>query len=123
MTETPAPSSAVADGAHSAVEAPPLAPDGAPLCYVVDEEPSIRHFLSLLLHGSGVDAVEFPVGAAMRKAVEARPPALVFHNISLESADAIESVVALGKLKFRGAVQLMSTRGAAVLEHVKGIGA
>ena len=122
MSETPAPSSTAANGAP-AVEAPPLAPDGAPLCYVVDEEPSIRHFLSLVLHGSGVDTVEFADGVSMRKAVEARPPALIFHNISLESADAIESVVALGKLKYRGAVQLMSGRGAAVLEHVKGIGA
>jgi hypothetical protein len=55
MTETPAPSPTSADGAPVAVEAPPLAPDGAPLCYFVDEEPSIRHFLSLVLHGSGVD--------------------------------------------------------------------
>lgn len=54
----------------------------------------------------------------MRKAAETRPPALIFHNIALESADAIESVVALGKLRYRGAVQLMSARGAAVLEHV-----
>ena len=121
MTETPAPSS-TATGGPQAVELPPLAPDGAPLCYVVDEESSIRHFLSLVLHGSGVDTVEFPDGAAMRKAVESRPPALIFHNISLESADAIESVVALGKLRYRGAVQLMSARGAAVLEHVKAIG-
>ena len=121
MTETPAPSS-TATGGPQAVESPPLAPDGAPLCYVVDEESSIRHFLSLVLHGSGVDTVEFPDGAAMRKAVESRPPALIFHNISLESADAIESVVALGKLRYRGAVQLMSARGAAVLEHVKAIG-
>ena len=121
MTETPAPSS-TATGGPQAVEAPPLAPDGAPLCYVVDEESSIRHFLSLVLHGSGVDTVEFPDGTAMRKGVESRPPALIFHNISLESADAIESVVALGKLRYRGAVQLMSARGAAVLEHVKAIG-
>jgi EAL domain-containing protein (putative c-di-GMP-specific phosphodiesterase class I) len=122
MTETPASSSTAPDGTP-AVEAPPLAPDGSPLCYVVDEEPSIRHFLSLILHGSGVDTVEFPDGASMRKAIEVRPPALVFQNISLESAEAIESVVALGKLKYRGAVQLMSARGAAVLEHVKAIGA
>jgi EAL domain-containing protein (putative c-di-GMP-specific phosphodiesterase class I) len=121
MTETPASSSTATDGTP-AVEAPSLAPDGGPLCYVVDEEPSIRHFLSLVLHGSGVDTVEFPDGASMRKAVETRPPALVFHNISLESAEAIESVVALGKLKYRGAIQLMSARGAAVLEHVRAIG-
>jgi EAL domain-containing protein (putative c-di-GMP-specific phosphodiesterase class I) len=121
MTETPAPSAKAVSGAP-AVESPPLAPDGTPLCYVVDEEPSIRHFLSLVLHGSGVDVVEYADGAAMRKAIETRAPALVFLNISLESADAIESVVALGKLRYRGAVQLMSARGAAVLEHVKGIG-
>jgi len=123
MTETPARSPTAADGVQPAAGSPPLAPDGAPLCYVVDEESSIRHFLSLVLHGSGVDTVEFPDGAAMRKAIEARAPALVFHNISLESTDAIESVVALGKLRYRGAVQLMSARGAAVLEHVKAIGA
>ena len=123
MTETPARLSTAANGAP-AVEAPPLAPNGgAPLCYVVDEEPSIRHFLSLVLHGSGVDTVEFGDGASMRKAVETRPPALIFHNISLESADAIESVTALGKLRYPGPVQLMSARGAAVLEHVKNIGA
>jgi len=122
MTETPVLSSKT-DDAPAAVESPRLAPDGSPLCYVVDEEPSIRHFLSLVLHGSGVDTVEFPDGAALRKAIESRAPALIFHNISLESADAIESVVALGKMRYRGAVQLMSTRGAAVLEHVKAIGA
>jgi DNA-binding NtrC family response regulator len=122
MAEPAAKSSTPADGTP-AVESPPLAPDGTPICYVVDDEPSIRHFLSLVLHGAGVDTVEFPDGASMRKAIESRAPALVFINISLESADAIETVVALGKLRFRGAVQLMSARGAAVLKHVKGIGA
>ena len=121
MNETPAPSpSNPAD--PTLVEAPPLAPGAAPLCYVVDEEGSIRHFLSLVLHGSGIDTMEFADGAALRQAMERRVPDLVFHNISLESADAIESVVALGKHGFRGAVQLMSARGAAVLDHVKNIG-
>jgi EAL domain-containing protein (putative c-di-GMP-specific phosphodiesterase class I) len=46
----------------------------------------------------------------------------VFLNVSLESADTIETVIAFGKLGFRGAVQLMSNRGAAVLDHVKNIG-
>jgi len=44
MTETPTPSSTEVGGSQT-VEAPPLAPDGAPVCYVVDEESSIRHFL------------------------------------------------------------------------------
>lgn len=119
MTETPTQSP---EGIAEVADAPPLAPAGAPLCYVVDEEASIRHFLSLVLHGSGIDTMEFAEGGAMRNAIDKRVPDLVFLNISLESADAIESVISLGKNGFRGAVQLMSNRGAAVLEHVKNIG-
>ena len=122
MTATPALSPTKTAKSDDVVEAPPLAPGSAPLCYVVDEEASIRHFLSLVLHGLGVDTMEFPDGAALRGAMKGRAPALVFHNISLESADAIESVVALGRHGFRGAVQLMSNRGAAVLDHVKNVG-
>jgi EAL domain-containing protein (putative c-di-GMP-specific phosphodiesterase class I) len=88
----------------------------------VDDEPSIRHFLSLVLHGYGIDTLEFPDGGALRHAIGQRVPDLVFHNISIESADAIESVVTLGKAGFRGHVQLMSNRGAAVLDHVRKIG-
>jgi EAL domain-containing protein (putative c-di-GMP-specific phosphodiesterase class I) len=108
---------------NATIGSPPLAPGAVPLCHVVDEEPSIRHFLSLVLHGSGIDTVEFAEGAALREAVAANPaPDLVFHDIPLDSTDAIESMVALAKCNFHGAVQLMSSRGAAVLEHVKGIG-
>ena len=121
MAETPA-APPTEPPTAAAVAAPPLQPGQAPLCFVVDEEASIRHFLSLVLHGSGIDTMEFPDGEAMRKAVAKRAPSLVFHNISLESADAIASVVALGKNGFTGAVQLMSMRGAAVLDHVKNIG-
>jgi len=118
MTETPVPSPIAAEP----VASPPLAPSRAPLCYAVDEESSIRHFLSLILHGSGIDTVEFSTGAEMRAAIEQRMPDLVFHNIAIESADAIESMMVLGARGFAGAVQLMSARGAAVLEHVKGVG-
>jgi EAL domain-containing protein (putative c-di-GMP-specific phosphodiesterase class I) len=126
MTETPAapptePTGAPA-GAPAEVAAPPLAPAGVPVCYLMDEESSIRHFLSLVLHGAGVDTKEFADGASLRKAIEKRVPDLVFINISLESADAIESVVRLGKRGFRGAIQLISNRGAAVLDHVKNVG-
>jgi EAL domain-containing protein (putative c-di-GMP-specific phosphodiesterase class I) len=104
------------------VDAPPIAPASAPLCYVVDEDASIRHFLSLVLHGCGIDTMEFPDGAAFRRSTDKRVPALIFHNVSLDSADAIESVVTIGKRGYRGSLQLMSNRGAAVLDHVKNIG-
>jgi EAL domain-containing protein (putative c-di-GMP-specific phosphodiesterase class I) len=111
-----------APSAGKNVGSPVLAPAAAPLCYVADEDASIRHFVSLVLHGAGVDAAEFPDGAALRQAIAKRTPALIFHNISLESADAIETIVTLGKQGYQGSVQLMSGRGAAVLEHVKSIG-
>src|SRR6185369_17188784 len=118
MTETSDPT----PPAVETVAAPPLAPGAAPLCYAVDDEPSIRHFLSLILHGSGIDTVEFPDGAAMRAAIETRLPDLVFHNIAIESTDTIDSMMALGARGFTGSVQLMSARGLAVLEHVKTTG-
>jgi EAL domain-containing protein (putative c-di-GMP-specific phosphodiesterase class I) len=99
--------------------------DGAarvPLCFVVDGDASIRQFLSLVLHGVGIDTEEFADGQTFRAALARRPPDLVFLNIALQSTDAIECVVALGKKGYGGHVQLMSGRGSAVLEHVKSIG-
>jgi EAL domain-containing protein (putative c-di-GMP-specific phosphodiesterase class I) len=111
------------DGAEAAATSVvPGAANRAPLCYVVEEEASIRHFLSLILHGSGIDTEEFADGAAFRQALVKRKPDLIFINIALDSSDAIESVVALGKQGFFGFLQLMSNRGSAVLEHVKSIG-
>ena len=94
----------------------------APLCFVVDTDASIRHFLSLVLHGSGIDTEELPDGQAVRPALTQRQPKLVFLNIALESADAIECILALSRVGYTGAVQLMSNRGSAVLAHVKSIG-
>jgi EAL domain-containing protein (putative c-di-GMP-specific phosphodiesterase class I) len=96
--------------------------DATPICFVVDEEPSICHFLSLVLQGSGLDTQEFHDCHAFRTAMTRYTPDLVFLNIPLESGEAIASLVTLGKRKYRGHIQLMSNRGSAVLEHVKNIG-
>lgn len=93
-----------------------------PLCYVIDGDESIRHFLSLILHGAGIDTEEFADGQGLRQALAHRPPDLIFLDIPLESAEAIACVAALGAATYRGQVQLMSSRGSAVLAHVKSIG-
>jgi DNA-binding NtrC family response regulator len=93
-----------------------------PLCFVVDGDGSIRHFLSLVLHGAGIDTEECADGATFRAALSRRAPDLVFLNIALESAEAIECVMAQGKKGYTGYVQLMSSRGSAVLERVESIG-
>ncbi len=107
--------------------APPRVPEGpdsqrAPVCFVVDGDGSSRHFLSLILHGAGIDTEEFADGRGLRRALSCRAPDLIFLDIPLESAEAIACAVALGNGNYRGRVQLMSSRGSAVLAHVKGIG-
>ncbi|MFZ0608624.1 MAG: EAL domain-containing response regulator [Xanthobacteraceae bacterium] len=93
-----------------------------PVCFVIDGDASIRHFLSLLLHGVGIDTVEFADGQGLRQALTSRAPDLIFLDIPLESAEAIACVVAFGAAHYGGQVQLMSGRGSAVLAHVKSIG-
>ena len=93
-----------------------------PLCFVVDSDASIRHFLSLVLQGSGIDTVEFADGHALRDALAQRMPDIIFLEVGLEAGDAGECVMALGGASFRGQVQLTSNRGLNVLTQVKAIG-
>jgi EAL domain-containing protein (putative c-di-GMP-specific phosphodiesterase class I) len=94
----------------------------APLCFVIDGDGSIRHFLSLVLHGAGIDTQEFADGQGLRQALSRCAPDVIFLDIPLDSAEAIACVVALGNANYRGRVQLMSGRGSAVLAHVASIG-
>src|ERR1700685_3947815 len=120
MVATPAQSASIAATAEADASS---AAARAPLCLVVDTDASIRHFLSLVLHGSGIDTEELPDGQAVRPALTQRQPKLVFLNIALESADAHECILALSRSAYTGAVQLMSNRGSALLAPVQSIGA
>ncbi len=117
MTEAaqPSPNPAASGSDASAASRPPL-------CFVIDEESSIRHFVSLIMQGTGVDTEEFADGRSFRAAIGKQMPDLIFCNVSLEASDAIESITTLGRRGYGGAVQLMSNRGSAVLENVKSIG-
>ena len=103
MSATPQQSSSAAAIAPSEPASTP-----APLCFVIDGDGSIRHFLSLILHGAGIDTEEFADGQGLRQALSRRAPDLVFLDIPLESAEAIACVVALGD------AQLSRTRAAHV---------
>jgi EAL domain-containing protein (putative c-di-GMP-specific phosphodiesterase class I)/CheY-like chemotaxis protein len=109
------------DGAPNVGEAV-AASARVPKCFVVDEEPSIRHFLSLVLHGAGIDVEEFADEASMYRALATRKPDLIFLNIGIESTGTIGTLITLGKCRYFGFVQLMSGRDTAVLEHVKDVG-
>ncbi len=93
-----------------------------PLCFVVDENPKIRHFLSLILQGAGVDAVEYSDCLNFRVERLGRPGNLVFLNVGLDTNDVVKTLEGLAKARFAGAVQLMSQQGLVVLENLKKIG-
>jgi EAL domain-containing protein (putative c-di-GMP-specific phosphodiesterase class I) len=122
MSASPAKPSSTVTGAAS--PQPNAARQGArtPLCFVIDSDPSIRHFLSLIMHGAGIDTEELADGQALAAALGRRTPDAVFLDIPLESAEAISCVVMLGQRGYSGYVQLMSSRGSAVLAHVKSVG-
>src|SRR5215813_559792 len=72
-------------------EGAPAEAEAAPLSFVVDRDGSIGHFRSLILHGADVETEEFADGAAVRTAITHRNPDLIFINVGLESAVAIET--------------------------------
>lgn len=90
-----------------------------PTCFIVDEDPKIRHFLSLILYGEGVSTEEFSEAAAFLEAVDHRPPDVVFIDVGRDSSEAIQLIEGLAKKGYFGFVQLMSSHGAAVLDHVR----
>lgn len=124
MSDAPATASASAGSTAAASDESQnqASADRTPLCFIIDEESSIRHFVSLILQGIGIDTMEFANGQEFRAARSPRAPDLIFLNINLDANDAILSLEALGKLGYAGAVQLMSSRGSAVLENLKHIG-
>jgi EAL domain-containing protein (putative c-di-GMP-specific phosphodiesterase class I) len=106
-----------------AADAAPAAGEArTPLAIIVDGESSIRQFISLILQGHGIDTVELADGAPMRTMRLRRSPDLIFLNVDVDVQDALQSIEALGKSGYAGALQIMSSRGAAVLDTVRQAG-
>ena len=93
-----------------------------PLGYVIDSESSVRSFLTLILQGCSIDAAEYTDSIQFRKSPPTRPPEIIFLNIGNDAQDAVQTLNVLAKSAYGGPVQLMSSRGTAVLENVKAIG-
>ena len=103
----------------------PVERDGAtraPICYIVDADDSIRHFLSLVLHGAGLDTEEFAdnAGFPRRNRPPHARPGFPQHRTGIHRRDRMRGRAR--QEEFSGYVQLMSSRGSAVLEHVKSLG-
>lgn len=103
------------------VEKPRL-PGQTPLCHVVDEDSSIRHFISLIMQGSGIDTQEFTDGESFRKAIGSQRPDIVFINVPNDSDDAQKSMTRMSDAGCTGAVQLISTLPPQMIEAAKNAG-
>lgn len=97
-------------------------PASVALCFVIDPDKSVRQFISLILHGAGVSTEEFPSDDKLAAALTVQAPEIVFLDVALESTDAVKCLIALANYHYCGHVQLISSRGAAVLAHVRTIG-
>jgi EAL domain-containing protein (putative c-di-GMP-specific phosphodiesterase class I) len=115
------------EGSAAAVTNTPYVPKGSvardrmPVCYIFDEDAQICHFLSLTLFGRGVRTEEYADKESFLQAVGRRSPELLFLNVGPDSRETIELIQALADRGYFGFIQLMSARGAAVLDHVKKI--
>src|SRR5476649_1050481 len=75
-----------------------------PLCFVVDEDPKIRHFLSLILQGAGVGAIEYSDCLNFRVERLGRPVYMVFLKVGLDTNDGVKTLEGLAKARSAGAV-------------------
>jgi EAL domain-containing protein (putative c-di-GMP-specific phosphodiesterase class I)/CheY-like chemotaxis protein len=100
----------------------PDAGPAVPLGIVIDTDATTRQFLSLILHGNGVDAETYADSRALTEDIARRNPDLIFLDVPIDSSEAMASLRLFGQIGYRGKVQLMSARGAAVLAQARSIG-
>jgi EAL domain-containing protein (putative c-di-GMP-specific phosphodiesterase class I) len=115
-------SDAAAAQAQTATEAARATQRRTPLALVIDGETSIRRFVSLVLQGGGLDTLEFSDSAELREAGVVRVPDLVLLEVGVDVKDALAAIETLQQANCQGPVQLISGRGAAVLETVRQAG-
>ena len=113
-SETPA--TASSSGKPGKLEA------GKSLCFIVDDEAGVRQLIATVLKSMGLEVEEFGSVAGLMNGMARHHPKLIFLDISLEKSDAVEAVQGLAKLKYSGAVNLMSGRHGQLLDDVKKIG-
>jgi EAL domain-containing protein (putative c-di-GMP-specific phosphodiesterase class I) len=93
------------------------------LCFVVDDEPAVGRFIARALREVGdLNVEQFVDLPSMALAIHQRIPDIIFLDVSLGTSDAVDAIRYLSAIKYRGAVQLMSGRGAGLLDDVRLIG-
>lgn len=90
--------------------------------FVIDDEVGICKFVSLTLHALGLSAASFHTAGDAVTALERDQPDIVFLDVALGEADAIDVIRSLGERGYAGVVQLMSGHRSSLLDDVHRIG-
>jgi EAL domain-containing protein (putative c-di-GMP-specific phosphodiesterase class I)/CheY-like chemotaxis protein len=93
-----------------------------PLCFVVDDEPGICHFICAALDELGIDAASFRNVSQLFEGLTRRTPDLIFLDVSLERSDAVDAIRGLTERNFGGVIQLISGLDQALLADVQRVG-
>jgi DNA-binding NtrC family response regulator len=109
----------------------PLSPDahdrdgGPPPAFalVVDDDDRICQFVATTLAQLGVESATYLGGRQAVDSLDQRRPDIIFLDLALERADAIDVIKWLSEKHYTGIVQLMSGGRLPLLEAVQRIGA
>jgi DNA-binding NtrC family response regulator len=97
-------------------------PQALTYCFVVDDDPGICKALSFTLRKLGFGTADIPSPDALKQALAERSPALIFLDLGLGQAGALDVLPILARQGYGGPVQLMSGRSQSVLDEVVAAG-
>ena len=109
-------------GQTTAVAGTPVAHHAQSYCFVVDDDAGICKALSFTLRKLGFGTVDIPSPAALEEALTEQSPALIFLDLGLGQAGALDVLPILARHGYDGPVQLMSGRSQGVLDEVAAAG-
>jgi DNA-binding response OmpR family regulator len=93
-----------------------------PLCCVVDDDAGICKALCFTLKKLGFETAEIATPAGLDQAMDTRDPSLIFLDLGLGQAGAMDVLPILVRHGYKGPVQLMSGRSQSVLDEFVGVG-
>lgn len=103
-------------------ETAPVSGNSQSYCFVVDDDAGICKALSFTLRKLGFGTEEIATPASLEVALAERSPALVFLDLGLGQAGALDVLPILARHGYHGPVQLMSGRSQSVLDEVVVVG-
>ncbi len=92
------------------------------LAYVIDDDATMRQFISTTLSQLGMTVVTFQDGKEALASLDGVHPAVIFLDVALLQSDALDVIRGLGDRSYGGMVQLMSGGRPSLLDAVRRIG-